>query len=202
MSTDLPIGYNGMEPAEIPIEEKRVGFGKRLGASVLNFVIMALISVVIGLALNSMIEPYVQELIAKQLEDVPNAADIPEFATTFMRLSISFGLVGGCIGILMSLLEVFTGASVGKMILGIVVAHENGKRGTVSLWALRWLLKHLDSLISFAGLILAIKALSNTSTGILVIYVVGCFMVLGARRQGFHDMIAKTAVFEKEDITD
>ena len=90
MSTDLPIGYNGMEPAEIPIEEKRVGFGKRLGASVLNFVIMALISVVIGLALNSMIEPYVQELIAKQLEDVPNAADTPEFATTFMRLSKSF----------------------------------------------------------------------------------------------------------------
>ena len=33
----------------------------------------------------------------------------------------------------------------------------------------------------------------------LVIFI-GCFFVLGAKRQAIHDLIAKTAVFKKSDI--
>lgn len=202
MSTELPIGYNGMEPAEIPIEEKRVGFGKRLGAVIIDGIIVLLLSVIIGLALSSTIDPFVDELVTKQLEEMPSGTELPEFMSSFMHYSVLFGVVGGAIGLVYSLMELLTGASVGKMILGIVIAHENGKRGNITVWSIRWILKQSSGILSFIGTVLAMKMLSNISGLIGLAYLVGCFFVLGAKRQALHDMISKTAVFEKEDITD
>ncbi|MFN8366608.1 MAG: RDD family protein [Candidatus Kapaibacterium sp.] len=202
MSTDLPIGYNGMEPAEIPIEEKRVGFGKRFGAVIIDGIIVLLLSVIIGMALSSTIDPFVDELVTKQLEEMPSGTELPEFMNTFMHYSVMFGVVGSALGFVYSLMELLTGASVGKMILGIVVAQENGKRGNIAVWGVRWILKQGSGILSFIGTVLAMKMLSNFSGLIGLVYLVGCFFVLGVKRQAFHDMIAKTAVFEKEDITE
>jgi len=202
MSTDLPVGYNGMEPAEIPIEEKRVGFGKRLGATLLDGLIVGLIAVIVSLALGSTLDTYVDGLITKQLEEIPNAADMPELAINMMRYGIMFGVVAGGLGLLLSLVELFMGASIGKMILGIAIAKENGARGNITVWGIRWILKQSSGILSFIGTILAIKAISNISSVIGLAYLVGCFFVLGVKRQALHDTISKTAVYEKEDITD
>ena len=81
-------------------------------------------------------------------------------------------------------LEGFTGQTPGKMILGITVANMNGEKATIDKLLLRAFIKITGSFVGIIGLIIF----------------VGCFLVLGEKKQALHDIICKTAVYKKSDI--
>lgn len=193
-----------MQQAEIivPIEEKRVGFGKRFGGYFIDAVILILLSIIFSAVGSSFIDPYVETLVQEQLANNPNADQMPEFVETITRYSMTIGFVGNIVGMLMSLMELLTGASPGKMILRMQIAHPDGKRGNIGLWAPRWLLKQFAGILSLVSMFLGMKILGTVGSILGVVFFFGCFFALSQKKQALHDIIAKTAIFNNEDITD
>jgi uncharacterized RDD family membrane protein YckC len=102
--------------------------------------------------------------------------------------------------VLYGLWEGLTGAGAGKRLLGIRIANEDGTRAAVGTLMTRYAVKNSNLLLNVLGGITGIGALGSLGGLAGLAIFIGCFFVLGAARQGFHDMAAKTAVFRVADI--
>ncbi len=165
-------------------EIERVGFGKRLGSSLLDFTISLLPGIVIGIYAGATIAAFLLEFFydEAQLETI-QAGFSGEIAASI------FGLVASLAGIAFTsiffyVLEGFTGQTPGKMILGITVANMNGEKASINKLLLRAFIKITGSFVGIIGFIIF----------------VGCFLVLGEKKQALHDIICKTAVYKKSEI--
>jgi uncharacterized RDD family membrane protein YckC len=99
-----------------------------------------------------------------------------------------------------SLLELFAGTSPGKMAVGLVIAHADGRPGDARLWTRRWLIKNAGSLLSAVALIPVLAFVSLIATIMGGVLFIGCFLALGQDRMAFHDRLSQSAVFPKENI--
>lgn len=167
----------------------RIGFGPRLGAAVLDIVFivlilvpMSLLGVGAGLAAAMGLEAAVGSEEAEALALIGMGAG-----------AIAMALIAGVVALAYTLIEAFTGASPGKRVMGLQVAREDGSPGDVQLYLLRWALKNSGSLLQFV--------LPLISSLVSLVFFFGCFAALGEKRQALHDIIAKTAVYKKADIT-
>ena len=165
-------------------EIERVGFGKRLGSSLLDFIISLLPGIVLGIYAGATIAAFLLDFFydEAQLETI-QAGFSREIAAS------NIGLVASLAGIAFTsiffyVLEGFTGQTPGKMILGITVANMNGEKATIDKLLLRAFIKITGSFVGIIGFIIF----------------VGCFLVLGEKKQALHDIICKTAVYKKSDI--
>ena len=163
-------------------QSMRVGFGPRFGAMLIDVVIASIIGVIIAsMAFSSAVS-------AASSGSASGAAT-----------GVAATIMGPFIGlVLYNLIEAITGASVGKMILGLVVANQDGTQGEISLYMKRWAIKNIGYI--FTVLSIWVSALYYVgSLGSLIIFI-GCFMALGAEKLALHDKIANTAVFKKSDV--
>jgi len=97
------------------------------------------------------------------------------------------------------LMEAFLGYTLGKLILGIAIAKEDGTKGDIKDFFLRYAIKNSGTLLALLGL-LTLSFIGTLGTIASLAIFVGCFFVLADKKQSFHDMLSKTAVFKKEDI--
>jgi len=167
----------------------RIGFGPRLGATLLDILFTILLCTPIlvfgagaglaaSLGLDSMMDGEQTEALT--------------------LIGVSAGMVGsilvcGLLGTVYTLIEAFTGASPGKRVMGMQIAKADGTAGDTSLYLLRWALKNSGSLLNY--ILPVIAGLAST------VFFFGCFVALGEKRQALHDIIAKSAVYKKTDIT-
>ena len=172
------------ESLSLNTEFERVGFGKRLGSSALDFIISLLPGIILGIYAGAAIAAFLLDFFydEAQLETI-QAGFSGEIAATII------GLVASLAGIAFTsisfyVLEGFTGQTPGKMILGITVANMNGETATIDKLLLRAFIKIIGSFIGIIGFFIFI----------------GCFFVLGEKKQALHDIICKTAVYNKSDI--
>jgi uncharacterized RDD family membrane protein YckC len=125
-----------------------------------------------------------------------------EGAAAGAAIGAVLGAVAGFGGFvfLYSLIEAFTGASPGKMALGLKVGREDGRPGSVGVYARRWAVKYSGTLLGLLGAVpgLQVAELLATASGLVIF--AGCFLVLGDRRQALHDLAAKSAVFRRIDL--
>lgn len=167
----------------------RIGFGPRLGATLLDIVFTLLLCApVLVLGAGAGIAA------ALGLDAMMGAEESEAFAL----MGVTAGMIGsilvcGLFATLYTLIEAFTGASPGKRAMGLQVAHADGSQGNTQLYLLRWALKNSGSLLNF--LLPAISSLVS------LVFFFGCFAALGEKRQALHDIIAKSAVYKKADIT-
>jgi uncharacterized RDD family membrane protein YckC len=173
------------ESSSLNREIERVGFGKRLGSSLLDFTISLLPGITLGIYAGAAIAAFLLDFFydKAQLETI-QAGFSGEIAATII------GLVASLAGIAFTsvffyVLEGFTGQTPGKMILGITVANMNGKKATIDKLLLRAFIKIIGSFFGIIGFIIFI----------------GCFLVLGKKKQALHDIICKTAVYKKSEIS-
>ena len=166
----------------------RIGFGPRLGATLLDILFTILLCTPIlvfgagaglaaSLGLDSMMDGEQTEALA--------------------LLGVSAGMIGsilicGLLSTVYTLIEAFTGASPGKRVMGMQIAKADGTAGDTSLYLLRWALKNSGSLLNY--ILPMIAGLVST------VFFFGCFAALGEKRQALHDIIAKSAVYKKADI--
>ena len=167
----------------------RIGFGPRLGAALLDILFTILLCTPIlmfgagaGLAASLGLDSMMGS----------------EQTEAFALMGVTAGMVGsilicGLLGTLYTLIEAFTGASPGKRVMGLQVAKADGTSGEVSLYLLRWALKNSGSILNF--ILPVIASLAS------LVFFFGCFATLGEKRQALHDIIAKSAVYKKADIT-
>ena len=177
--------------------EKRIGFGKRLGAYLLDMVVIYVLSFIVGTLGGSAI-----------FMAIMGTAD-----TNNMENDAALGAVGGIlagamaavagvliISVVIYLIEGLTGVTPGKAILGLKVGNKEGKVASSSELLTRFLAKVSGTLLTILGGITGVAILGTIGGLASLAIFIGCFMVLGSEKQALHDMVGKTAVFNKADL--
>ena len=177
--------------------EKRVGFGPRLGAALIDMVLITIVSLLFGGTLGAMLGLGAGALAGSAGENATGAA----------AAGAAIGALGGMMigvyifGFLYSLIEALTGASPGKMVLKLKIGFEDGRNAPASTYVARWAVKYSGTLIGMVALMPGLHLLGTVGTLAGFVIFIGCFLVLGDKRQALHDMAAKTAVFNRADLT-
>lgn len=187
----------------------RATFGIRLGAYLLDYLYLILLAVLVA----GMLQPLLADFANALLERQAAAMNQEEYDALmealnsemggFVRYFMVVGIVLYPLGVLYYLLEALRGVSLGKMSLGLVIRAENGQAAAAQQLGVRYLLKVLPFVLN--TLVLAAINLEEPLNAVSGIYgfafFVGCFFVLGAKRQAFHDSLAKVAVYKKADLS-
>lgn len=177
--------------------ENRIGFGRRLGASLIDYVIVLMISI------------WLIFLIPNFLELLVDWSKIPENQLDTLRRSFGsktehFVLIAPALVIasfFYNLSEAFFGFTLGKAMLSIRIANSNGTKGSIEKFMLRFVLKNSNTILQLIAIASFISWLDSLSNLFGLIIFVGCLFVLGEKKLAFHDMLAKTAVYKKEFLT-
>jgi len=173
----------------------RIGFGPRLGAYLIDFVFNAIVGSILGMALGATL---VGIFFGSQAATGSAEGD---------ALMGGFGaMLGGMIGTLagiylMSLvlfvMEGITGQTPGKMLLKIKNANQDGTAAAGGTLWVRALLKYSGTILALLAGVTSVAILGTIGSIAGLIIFIGCFFVLGDKRQAIHDLVAKTAVFKK-----
>jgi uncharacterized RDD family membrane protein YckC len=169
---------------------QREGFGIRLLAALIDAAILIVVFLLIGLLAGG-------SMIAV-MSGGGGGTTAQGGATA---VGIGFVILAIVIAIGYTLTEIFMAGTPGKQILGIIIADERGVRASTQQLATRWVVKHSGDLIRMVGTLTGIAIIVSLGGLVGLVIVVGCFFVLGQKRQAFHDNAAKTAVFKKALIT-
>lgn len=161
---------------------QRAGFGVRLGALIIDAIILFVIYWIVGLVFKPSID-VTADTSAEQIMAAAMAA---------MRRAM---LISFIVYLAYSLTEVFKAGTPGKQILKLKIVDASGNDAPTDQlwrrWAVRWgatLGLGLLYCLTGWGLFMGLYSLAG-----LVLFG-GCFMVLGANRQALHDVIAGTAI--------
>lgn len=92
--------------------------------------------------------------------------------------------------------EVFQAATPGKKALKLAIGGLGGLPAPSDALVKRYLVKISPTLISLVVAVLPFLGFLNFLGGLVgLVLFVGCFLVLGSKRQALHDMLADTAVY-------
>lgn len=176
----------------------RVGFGKRLGAFLLDIIIVSVISWIVSLFIPQASEEAALGLV----EDMTKSNDISSIfgaVNQFQEENFWSQWFDYLIWILYFLPEALLGFSLGKKLLKIKIADTDLRQSSKALW-LRYILKHIYYIIPTIFFLTMTMTVSTVLFLLGFIIFIGCFFVLGRNKQALHDMIAKTAVFNEESL--
>lgn len=166
----------------------RVGFGPRIGAY--------LIDIVIGLVLGFVLGAIGGSAILGMLGGA-------EAGGMGAMLGAGLGAVAGAMAgiplafLIFMLMDAFLGQTPGKMILGIKNKTDGGSEAAVGSLLMRALLKYSGTWLTILAGVTGVAILGTLATIAGLAILVGCFFVLGAKKQSFHDLLSKTAVYKK-----
>ena len=160
--------------------ENRIGFGKRLGALLIDCVICG---IVVGVA-GPLIGGFLGASAGATLGGMGAGTNAGSAAMTGGAFGAIAGALVGAVVIFVVyfLLEGFTGWTLGKLILGIQVANADGTAASVTTLLTRFAVKNIGSILRVVALVTGIRALfALGSFGGLIIFI-GCFFTLGMAR--------------------
>jgi uncharacterized RDD family membrane protein YckC len=182
--------------------DKRVGFGPRLLAVLIDGVIVGVVGLVVGATVGGMLGAGAGGALGNAING--SAGDTAAGGAALgAALGAVLGVMAALGGVvfLYGLIEAFTGASPGKMVLKLKVGHADGRRASVSTYATRWAVKYAGTLLGMLAVLPGLHLLGTLALPVAVVIFVGCFLVLGDKRQALHDIAARTAVFRTSDLT-
>ena len=106
---------------------------------------------------------------------------------------------GGIVSVfLYSLIEAFSGASLGKRHIGLIIGYEDGREGDLSLFISRWAVKNISHVMKFTMIISGMFILQTAEDILNLIMFGGCFMMLMSAKQALHDKVVMSAVYYSE----
>ncbi len=166
----------------------RVGFGPRLMAFILDIVIV--------IALAMVLLPFIGALVGGAASGGDEVAAALGMIAGIMAAFIALPLIAT----VYFLIEAVTGATPGKMILGLKVGTPEGTAGDIKLYATRYAIKNISFILSAVGAMVGVAILGTAGTWVGLVIFLGTFMVLGSKKQALHDLLAKTAIYKKADL--
>jgi uncharacterized RDD family membrane protein YckC len=176
--------------------EKRVGFGPRLAATLIDLLIVAVVGFVAGAAIGGLLGGW----IGGVLDGAGGARASSGAAGAALGAVLGAMAAFGGFVFLYSLIEAFTGASPGKMLFGLKVGTAGGQRGSTGLYVKRWAVKYSGTWLGLLGAVPGLHVLGLLAPAAGLAIFAGCFLALGDTRQALHDLGAATAVFRKADL--
>ena len=172
----------------------RIGFGRRLGAYLIDGVFFTLVMVIAAFSTG----------IADELMDLFPGGDFSQLAyqiesfTEFttnrivpLTLAVTFVYYS---------LEVIFAQTPGKMLLGIIIGTDDKKLAPYSQLFMRFAMKNLSSFLTLAFVLTAASFFYTMASIVSYVILIGCLFVFGLKKQALHDMIAKTAVYFKDEL--
>jgi uncharacterized RDD family membrane protein YckC len=97
-------------------------------------------------------------------------------------------------------IEIFLAQSVGKIILGIKIGNAVPGRASISQLGLRLMTKCSSYVLLLFFVLTSLSFFSTLSSIASVAIFIGCFFALSGKKQALHDMIAKTAIYYKDEL--
>ena len=177
--------------------EHRIGFGKRLGAYLLDCVLVGVAAFFLGSTIGGMLG-----IAAGGIAGSSGNADTSPMTGAAIGgaigAAVGFVIAAVLIGCVYFLVEGFTGFTLGKLILGIRIANADGTQAPLPTLLGRYAIKNAGSLLRVLSVFSGITALATLGSLAGLVVFIGCFLALGAKRQALHDQLMKTAVFPKE----
>ena len=180
--------------------EQRIGFGPRLGALLIDFVLVGVLVAVLGGTIGGMFGAAAGGVGAAMSTGTGSNAQTAAAMGGMLGALAGMLIAAAVLGLVYFLIEGFTGYTLGKLMLGIRIANADGTQAPVSRLLLRWAVKNNNFLLRVLALATSVRLLATLgSLGGLVIFI-GCFLALGASKQALHDRICDTAVWPKNMI--
>jgi uncharacterized RDD family membrane protein YckC len=166
----------------------RVGIGRRIAAALLDFIILGVITSSLGFAFGLF-----KEFINIDLTKLMDPVFMEEFQSKFLPLSLVVTFVYYS-------MEIFFQATLGKMMLGIIITDESMRYASMSQLTTRFVIKHLESFIQVVFMFTSISFLSSLSSLVSFVILVAFLFVLRTSKQSLYDQVSKTAVYFKSEI--
>lgn len=177
--------------------ENRIGFGRRLGAFLIDFVFIFGLGYILASISGDYLEKFVD--FSKMTDEQLDAVS----ATPIMyTLSILMPVATVVVSFIYNIIEGFLGYTIGKLMLGIQIGNQDGTPAEQGTLMLRFALKNISSIIGLIGLAVMISTINTVGSVLGIVVLIGCFFALGDKKLALHDMIAKTAVFKKSELED
>lgn len=173
----------------------RIGFGRRFGAymidNVLFFLLLLITSLVTGVADRMM------DMFGSDMSVFSNPDKIEEITLLITKNFMPLVLA---VTFLYYSLEVIFAQSLGKMLLGIQIGTADKKNASYLQLLWRFVLKFSSSVFSLLALVTSLMFLEKVGSILSFIFFIGCFFVLGNKKQSLYDTITKTAVYFKDEL--
>lgn len=173
--------------------ESRVGFGLRLVSSLIDAIIMTVGGVAVGLVFGG--------ALGAMFGGAAGTIDVDGQAMSGTQVGGMVGALAGAVialplvGFIYALLEAFTGATLGKMLLGFKVGAADGTKAGLGQLFWRFALKNGAFLCAMAAGLVGIELFQTIGSLWGAIWFFGCFLALTQARQGLHDKLSGTAVY-------
>lgn len=178
----------------------RIGFGKRfLSAFIDSLVIITILIVVYKF--NGFIENYLNFLNEIRGYATDQATIIALQNEFFRDNKLNF-LYPSILSLIYYFSEILWGASLGKYILGLKIANSNGKFAHTSTLFTRYVVKNSTSIIGILWITTNFSFLNTLNSLVGLVILFGFLLILTRNRQDLQDIIAKTAVFRSEELTE
>lgn len=186
-----------LEPNPVKINDDRVGFGRRFGAYMLDFLFILILGSILGLLFGDQIAPI---LFGKQMAEMDQAmSQLGGTFTVFFEKMMEIASGTSLTGLILIVLEGSIGQSIGKLILKIKNTNVDGSPASPSKLWLRALLKYGASILSLIGGFTGLFFIGTIGSLWSFVIFIGFFFVFMDNKQTIHDMIAKTVVSRKMD---
>jgi uncharacterized RDD family membrane protein YckC len=175
--------------------ENRIGFGRRLGAYLIDLLIILGLAYIVASISGSFFERFVDfsKFTDAQLEVFDGKPNLWLFSVivpvTAVLMSFIYNLVEG-----------FTGYTFAKYLLGIQIGNQDGTKASQGKLMGRFAIKNISSIIGLIAIALMATTLNTIGSVLGFVIIIGCFFVLGESKLAFHDMLAKTAVYWRKDL--
>lgn len=178
--------------------EKRIGFGRRLGAILIDVVFIS----GIGFILASLFHTSFENMVDWSKFSDEQLSQMEAIYGNFTDTMLTIGVGASLAGFVYNLSEGFLGYTLGKLMLGIQVGNQDGTPANINTLMIRFALKNINTIVGLFGMVTLISAFSSIASGLGVVVIIGCFFALGEKKLALHDMIAKTAVYRKNELAD
>jgi hypothetical protein len=202
------------------IMPEKITFSKRFAALFIDFLIIIVLSVSIGLPLGTSIRSSESQKLNSEIPknepektlpqstqepvEIKNSNENPFLNSVTgsiekVRFGFEFGL--GLIGLLYGLIEAFTAASPGKMIINFLIMKDNKTILIRSTLFLRYLTKNLSFFLFLIAGIWILPIFERAAIVIALILFIGLFRAMTDEGKTLLDNIFNTIVLDKNNVT-
>lgn len=185
--------YSLMNTSQIKSEfDYRIGFGQRFLAYVIDNILFSVLFVAIMVFTGDF--EWLKDNIS-DLRDLQNPAILTELTRRLTVLTLILTPIFWST-------EIFLAASPGKLMLNIVIANDNRTQASLIKLLFRFAIKHITYIFSLLTFITTLTFFEYIGNFASLLILSGFFLTLTEKRQALHDLICKTAVYKKNDLSE
>ncbi len=173
----------------------RIGFGRRLGAYMIDFVIYTFL-LVLAMSFFGILDDFASLMTMGQ-DFGSNHEELQIFMKDLYARFYPLVLV---IAFAYYSMEIFFAQTVGKMVLGIKIANSDRTQASLGTLIKRFVAKYFNYFLLLLYILTNVEIFSTLQSIFGIVIFIGFFLVLSESKMALHDRIAKTAVFFKDEI--